>query len=68
MDAAVEAWNTMTWFDGFLFTVWIAALYIGKLKIDQKFARKTIYKVKLVDDARDQKKIDDKLNYDTYSK
>ena len=25
MDAAVEAWNTMTWFDGFLFTVWISA-------------------------------------------
>ena len=49
MDAAVEAWNTMTWFDGFLFTVWIAALYIGKLKIDQRFARRPVYRVKLED-------------------
>ena len=47
MDAAVEAWNTMSWFDGFLFTIWIATLYIGKLRIDQKFAKRTIYRVKL---------------------
>ena len=51
MDAAVEAWNTMTWFDGFLFTVWISALYLGKLKIDQRFARKTIYRVKIEDEG-----------------
>ena len=50
MDAAVEAWNTLSWFDGFLFTVWIATLYIGKLKIDQRFARKTIYRVKIEDE------------------
>ena len=47
MDSAVEAWNSMGWFDGFLFTIWIAALYVGKLKIDQRFARRTIYRVKL---------------------
>ena len=35
MDSAVEAWNTMGWFEGFLFTAWIAGLYIGKLKIDR---------------------------------
>jgi len=46
MDAA-EAWNSMGWFDGFLFTVWITALYIGKVKIDQRFARRTVYRVKL---------------------
>ena len=39
----------MTWFDGFLFTVWIGALYVGKLKIDQRFARRTVYRVKLED-------------------
>ena len=50
MDAAVEAWNTMGWFDGFLFTVWIVALYVGKLKIDQRFARRTVYRVKLEED------------------
>jgi hypothetical protein len=47
MDSAVEAWNSMGWFDGFLFTIWISALYVGKLKIDQRFARRTIYRVKL---------------------
>ena len=50
MDAAVEAWNTLSWFDGFLFTVWIATLYIGKLRIDQRFARRTVYRVKLEDE------------------
>ena len=47
MDAAVHAWNSMGWFDGCLFTVWIVALYVGKLKIDQRFARRTVYRVKL---------------------
>ena len=47
MDAAVHAWNSMGWLDGFLFTVWIVALYVGKLKIDQRFARRTVYRVKL---------------------
>ena len=49
MGAAVQAWNTMSYFDGFLFTLWIVGLYIGKLKIDQRFAKKTIYRVKLED-------------------
>jgi hypothetical protein len=47
MDGAVHAWNSMSYFDGFLFTLWIAALYIGKLKIDQRFAKRTVYRVKL---------------------
>jgi hypothetical protein len=51
MESAVEAWNTMTYFEGFLFTLWIVGLYIGKLKIDQKFARKTVYRVKIEDDG-----------------
>ena len=50
MDAAVHAWNSMGWFDGFLFTVWIVALYVGKLKIDQRFACRTVYRVKLEED------------------
>ena len=50
MDAAVHAWNSIGWFDGFLFTVWIVALYVGKLKIDQRFARRTVYRVKLEED------------------
>ena len=51
MESAVEAWNTMTYFEGFFFTLWIVGLYIGKLKIDQKFARKTVYRVKIEDDG-----------------
>ena len=50
MEAAVEAWHSMTYFEGFLFTLWIVGLYIGKLKIDQRFARKTIYRVKIEDE------------------
>jgi hypothetical protein len=50
MTAAVEAWNTMGWFEGFLFTAWIVALYVGKVKIDQRFARRTVYRVKLEDE------------------
>ena len=49
MDSAVEAWNTMGWFEGFLFTAWIAGLYVGTLKIDQRFARRTVYRVRLED-------------------
>ena len=49
MEHAVEAWNTMGWFEGFLFTAWIVGLYVGKLKIDQRFARRTVYRVKLED-------------------
>ena len=29
MDAAVEAWNTMGWFEGFLFTAWICCPLCG---------------------------------------
>ena len=50
MSEAVHAWNSMTYFEGFLFTLWIAGLYIGKLKIDQRFAKRTIYRVKLEDE------------------
>jgi len=50
MEAAVDAWHSMDYFEGFLFTLWIVGLYIGKLKIDQRFARKTIYRVKIEDE------------------
>ena len=50
MGEAVHAWSSMTYFEGFLFTLWIAGLYIGKLKIDQRFAKRTIYRVKLEDE------------------
>tara|TARA_X000000950_G_C13609386_1_gene534701 strand:+ start:156 stop:311 length:156 start_codon:yes stop_codon:yes gene_type:complete len=49
MEHAVEAWNTMGWVEGIIFTGWILGLYWGKLKIDQRFARRTIYRVKLED-------------------
>ena len=49
MEHAVEAWNTMGWFEGF-FTVWIVGLYWGKPKIDQRFGCRTVYRVKLEED------------------
>ena len=47
MEHAVHAWNSMGYFEGFLFTLWIVGLYWAKLKIDQRFSRKTIYRIKL---------------------
>ena len=47
MDSAVEAWNTMGWFEDFVFTAWIVGLYVGKVKSDQRFARRTVYRVRL---------------------
>ena len=40
MDAATSAWNTMSYGEGFLFTLWIVALYWGKKRIDLHFDRK----------------------------
>ncbi len=31
----VNAWNELSYFDGILFTIWLAILYIGKKKIDK---------------------------------
>jgi hypothetical protein len=33
----VEAWETLTYLDGALFTVWLGMLYYGKCWIDSKF-------------------------------
>ena len=33
----LSAWNELTWFDGFLFTVWLGILYYGKCWIDNHF-------------------------------
>ena len=33
MDAAVEAWNTMGWFEGFLFTAWLVAFMWANLRL-----------------------------------
>ena len=40
MDAATSAWNTMSYGEGFLFTLWIVTLYWGKKRIDLHFDRK----------------------------
>ena len=49
MEHALDAWHSMGYVEGFLFTVWIVGLYWGKLKIDQKMARKVVYRVKIED-------------------
>lgn len=33
----VGAWNSLTYVDGVLFTVWLGVLYYGKCWIDNKF-------------------------------
>lgn len=36
----IEAWNTLTYLDGILFTVWLGILYYGKCWIDTHFKNK----------------------------
>lgn len=33
----IEAWNSLGWIDGILFTVWLGVLYTGKRYIDRWF-------------------------------
>tara|TARA_R100000458_G_scaffold59756_1_gene71587 strand:+ start:770 stop:901 length:132 start_codon:yes stop_codon:yes gene_type:complete len=40
MEAATEAWTSMSYAEGLFFTLWIIALYWGKKKIDLHFDRK----------------------------
>ena len=40
MGAAVEAWNTMTYFEGFVFSLWIIGMYYVKIKMDNKFSKR----------------------------
>ena len=40
MNAAVEAWNTMSYFEGFLFSLWIIGMYYVKIKMDNKFSKR----------------------------
>ena len=39
MEAATQAWHSMSYVEGFLFTVWIVSLYWGKKRIDLHFDR-----------------------------
>ena len=39
MDMA-SVWNELSYFDGMMFTIWIAIIYIGKKVIDQKIEDK----------------------------
>jgi len=40
MGAAVEAWNSMGYWEGFLFSLWIIGMYYIKIKMDNKFTRR----------------------------
>ena len=40
MNAATDAWNSMGYVEGFMFTLWIIALYYIKCRIDTTFAKK----------------------------
>ena len=40
MDGAVQAWNSMSYIDGFFFTVWLVGIYYLKCKLDNHFTSK----------------------------
>ena len=40
MEGAVEACHNLSWFDGFMFTLWLGVIYYGKSRIDYHFANK----------------------------
>ena len=35
----LDAWNALSWFDGVLFSVWLAAMYYGKCWVDHRFRK-----------------------------
>jgi hypothetical protein len=39
MDGAVHAWHSMSYVEGFFFSVWILGMYYVKLKMDKRFGR-----------------------------
>jgi len=39
MDSAVHAWNTMSYGEGLLFSLWLLGMYFIKLKMDKRFGR-----------------------------
>jgi len=40
MEAATQAWHSMSYAEGLLFTLWIVGLYWGKKRMDLHFDRK----------------------------
>ena len=39
LDGAVGAWNSMSYGEGFLFSLWVIGMYFIKLKMDRRFGR-----------------------------
>ena len=39
MESAVHAWNTMTYAEGALFSLWVIGMYYIKLKMDRRFGQ-----------------------------
>jgi hypothetical protein len=40
MGEAVHAWNTMTYAEGALFSLWLMGMYYIKLRMDRKFGKR----------------------------
>ena len=40
MNAAVEAWHSMGYFEGLLFSLCIIGMYYVKIKMDNKFSKR----------------------------
>ena len=39
MGEAVHAWNSMSYGEGFLFSLWVIGMYYIKLRMDRYFTR-----------------------------
>ena len=39
LDGAVGAWNSMSYGEGFLFSLWVIGMYYIKLRMDRYFTR-----------------------------
>tara|TARA_A200000159_G_scaffold77333_1_gene71601 strand:+ start:75 stop:233 length:159 start_codon:yes stop_codon:yes gene_type:complete len=39
LAGATDAWNSMSYGEGFIFSLWILGMYYLKLKMDKRFGR-----------------------------
>ena len=55
MTDLTNAWNSMGYFEGFLFTIWIIGLYYIKLRMDKWYhitvEKKTVHRVRVESDS-----------------
>jgi len=40
MELGADAWNNLSWFDGFLFSLWVSGMYWVKCRTDYHFQKR----------------------------